>query len=116
MLIAGTDTTSTTIEWALAELVKNPKIMKKIQDELDDVVGHDRIVDEDDILQLKYLQAVVKETLRFHVTIPLITRECMTNCKVDVVLCRVGQLWVVLSFFGYSLLFPFTFCDINFVM
>jgi len=82
MLIAGTDTTSTTIEWALAELVKNPNIMKKTQDELDHVVGHDRIVDEDDIPQLKYLQAVVKETFRLHATIPLITRECMTNCKV----------------------------------
>jgi cytochrome P450 len=82
MLIAGIDTTSTTIEWAFAKLVKNPKIMKKIQDELDHVVGHDRMVDEDDIPQLKYLQAVVKETFRFHATIPLITRECMTNCKV----------------------------------
>jgi cytochrome P450 len=82
MLIAGTDTTNTTIEWALAELVKNPNIMKKTQDELDHVVGHDHIVDEDDIPQLKYLQAIMKEIFCLHVTIPLITRECMTNYKV----------------------------------
>jgi cytochrome P450 len=82
MLIAGTDTTNTTIEWALTELVKNPNIMKKTQDELDHVVGHDCIVDEDEIPQLNYLQAIMKEIFHLHVTIPLITCECMTNCKV----------------------------------
>jgi flavonoid 3'-monooxygenase len=79
MLTRGTNTLSTTIEWALAKLVRNPKIMKRIQDELDHVMGHDCIGDEDDIPQLKYLQAIVKETFRLHVTIPLITCECMTN-------------------------------------
>nr|KYP40621.1 Flavonoid 3'-monooxygenase [Cajanus cajan] len=66
ILIAGTDTSSSTIEWAIAELIKNPKIMVKVQQELNIVVGQDRLVTELDLPHLPYLQAVVKETLRLH--------------------------------------------------
>jgi cytochrome P450 len=52
MLLVFTDTSSTTVEWALVELIKNPKIVKKVQDELDHVVGHEHIVVEEDIPQV----------------------------------------------------------------
>lgn len=52
MLLVLIDTSSTTEEWALVELVKNPKIVKKAQDELDHVVGHEHIVVEEDIFQV----------------------------------------------------------------
>lgn len=77
MLLVLTDTSSTTIEWALAELVKNPKIVKKAQDEFDHVVGHEHIVVEEDIPQV-----VVKETFHLHVIVPFLNQECTTNCKV----------------------------------
>jgi len=57
---AGTNTTASTIEWALAELLRHPQFAKKAREELDDVVGLERVVDESDIPQLKYLQAIVK--------------------------------------------------------
>ncbi|CAK9882913.1 unnamed protein product [Sphagnum jensenii] len=83
-LAAGTDTSAITTEWALAELLKHPKFMKKIQDELDDVVGHDRVVNESDLPQLKYLQAVVKETFRLHPPTPLLLpRESIKACEIN---------------------------------
>ncbi|CAM6019275.1 unnamed protein product [Sphagnum balticum] len=83
ILEGSTETSITAIEWALAELLKHPKFMKKAQDELDDVIGQDRIVDESDILQLKYLQAIVKETLRLHPPAPLmVPHQNMEACEI----------------------------------
>lgn len=74
MFIGGTDTTATTMEWAMAELVKNPRIMKKVQDEVRKVVGNKTKVDESDIEAMEYLKSVVKETLRLHAPF-MVTRE-----------------------------------------
>jgi cytochrome P450 len=83
-LVAGSDTPAITTEWALAELLKHPKFMKKIQDELDDVVGHDRVVNESDLPQLKYFQAVVKETFRLHPLVPLmLPHESIKACEIN---------------------------------
>jgi cytochrome P450 len=71
MLLAGTDTTANTVEWAIAELLRHPHCAKKLQTELDEVVGKDRIVTESDIPNLPYLNAVVKEVLRLHPAAPL---------------------------------------------
>ena len=64
LFIAGTDTSSNTIEWAMAELLHNPKTIEMAQAELIQAIGNEREVDESDIQKLSYLQAVVKETLR----------------------------------------------------
>lgn len=70
--MAGTDTTSATVEWAMAELLNNPEIMSKAQVELDQVIGKGNQVKESDIARLPYLQAVVKETFRLHPPVPLL--------------------------------------------
>ncbi|KAJ7548417.1 hypothetical protein O6H91_07G011000 [Diphasiastrum complanatum] len=66
MLAAGTDTSALTIEWALSEILVNPWVQEKAQQELDHVVGRERKVEEADLPQLKYLQSIVKETFRLH--------------------------------------------------
>ncbi|KAM3288919.1 cytochrome 98A3-like [Capsicum chacoense] len=71
MMSAGMDTVAITVEWAMAELVKNPRVQQKVQEELDRVIGSDRIVNETDISKLSYLQYVVKESLRLHPPTPL---------------------------------------------
>ncbi|CAK9206130.1 unnamed protein product [Sphagnum troendelagicum] len=71
MLLAGTDTNSLTVEWGLAELLRNPIVMTNLQNELDTVIGKDRIVTETDLPNLPYLEAVTKEVLRLHPTVPL---------------------------------------------
>ncbi|CAL5387611.1 unnamed protein product [Camellia sinensis] len=78
MFIAGTETTSSTIECAMAELLRNPEIMIKAKVELNNVVGQNKKMEESDIDHLQYLQAVVKETLRLHPPAPsLIPRKAI---------------------------------------
>ncbi|KAL4198233.1 hypothetical protein AMTRI_Chr03g44850 [Amborella trichopoda] len=79
---AGTDTSATTMEWALAELVNNPNIFAMARDEIFSVVGRQRVVEESDLPNLPYLQAIVKETLRLYPVGPLILRESTQDCKV----------------------------------
>lgn len=74
MFAAGTDTTTTAMEWAIAELVTHPNSMRKLQDEIGAVVGvaAEQVVTEDHLDKLSYLKAVVKETLRLHPPVPLL--------------------------------------------
>eukprot|EP00253_Pinus_taeda_P007932 PITA_07932 len=83
MLAAGTDTSSAGIEWAMSELLRNPPVLKKVQGELQRVVGLERMVRESDLPRLPYLQAVVRETLRLHPPAPLaIPHNSIGACKV----------------------------------
>ena len=69
--MGGTDTSSTALEWAMSELMKHPAVMKKLQQELESVVGLDQMVEESHIDKLKYLDCVVKESMRLHPVGPL---------------------------------------------
>ncbi|XP_077210777.1 3,9-dihydroxypterocarpan 6A-monooxygenase-like [Tasmannia lanceolata] len=82
IFVAGTDTSAITTEWTLAELINHPPIMKKLREEIDSMVGKTRVVEESDIPNLPYLQAIVKETLRLHPTGPLILRESTQDCEI----------------------------------
>ena len=66
------ETTLWSIEWGIAELVNHPKIQEKVREELERVLGKGKAVSEPDVSRLPYLQAVVKETLRYHMAIPLL--------------------------------------------
>ncbi|PPR87319.1 hypothetical protein GOBAR_AA33369 [Gossypium barbadense] len=79
---AGTDTSSVTIGWGIAELINHPNVMEKVQTEIDSVVGRNRILEESDISNLPYLQAIVKETLRLHPGGPLVVRESTEDCVI----------------------------------
>lgn len=71
MITAGMDTTAISVEWGMAELIKNPRVQQKAQEELDRVIGSERILTEPDFTNLPYLQCVAKETLRLHPPTPL---------------------------------------------
>ncbi|KQJ90462.1 cytochrome P450 76M5 [Brachypodium distachyon] len=71
LFIAGSHTTTTTVEWAMAELLRNPTKMAKARAELREAFGSGR-AEEGDLASLPYLQAVVKETLRLHPAGPLL--------------------------------------------
>ncbi|KAG0560615.1 hypothetical protein KC19_10G193500 [Ceratodon purpureus] len=72
ILAAGTDTTMLTCEWAMAEILRNPTVLEQATSELDQVIGHNRLVQESDIPELKYMQAIVKEVLRLHPVAPML--------------------------------------------
>ncbi|KAJ0679192.1 putative cytochrome P450 [Helianthus annuus] len=71
MITAGIDTTAVSVEWAMAELIKNPRVQQKVQEELDSVIGCERLLTEPDLTNLPYLQCVAKEALRLHPPTPL---------------------------------------------
>ncbi|KAL6656375.1 hypothetical protein ACP70R_007201 [Stipagrostis hirtigluma subsp. patula] len=73
MIAAATDTSSVTLEWAIAELVANPRVMAKLQDEIARVAGgeHPTIADAE-LSKMDYLKAVLKEVLRLHPPAPLL--------------------------------------------
>ncbi|XWS61026.1 hypothetical protein CRYUN_Cryun07bG0090400 [Craigia yunnanensis] len=72
MMVGGTDTIPTTIEWAMTELLRHPDKMRRVVEELETVVGNQNIMEESHLPRLLYLEAVVKETLRIHPVIPLL--------------------------------------------
>ncbi|XP_020572423.1 3,9-dihydroxypterocarpan 6A-monooxygenase-like [Phalaenopsis equestris] len=78
---AGSDSSAATTEWALAELINHPEQLKKAREEIDNTVGKDRLIDESDIQNLIYLQAVVKETLRLHPAAPMAMRKATKEIK-----------------------------------
>ncbi|RZC85881.1 hypothetical protein C5167_026542 [Papaver somniferum] len=72
IFIAGTDSMLTPIEWVMTEVMRNPEVMRKAKDEIAQVVGYNRRIEESDIESLPYLSAVIKETFRLHPPAPLL--------------------------------------------
>ncbi|WVZ61964.1 hypothetical protein U9M48_011769 [Paspalum notatum var. saurae] len=84
LFTAGTDPASSTVEWALAELIRQPEVLRKAQQELDGVVGRGRLVSECDLPRLTCLAAVIKETFRLHPPSPLsLPRVAAEECEVE---------------------------------
>ena len=85
MFEAGTDTSYMTLEFAMAELIRKPHLMKKLQEEVRrNVTNGQEMVAEDDLPNMTYLKAVIKETLRLHPPVPLmIPHFSLDACTVD---------------------------------
>nr|CAD1820056.1 unnamed protein product [Ananas comosus var. bracteatus] len=83
IFIAGTDTSSATLSWTMTQLMKNPSKMKKLQQELREIIGNKGKVEEADLHRLTYLKLVIKEVLRLHPPAPLLVpRETIEKCTI----------------------------------
>ncbi|KAK9749294.1 hypothetical protein RND81_02G115800 [Saponaria officinalis] len=97
LFLAGSDTTYSTLEWAMTELLQNPQNITKAQNEMDQVLGNKNgPIREPDISNLPYIQAIVKETLRLHPPTPILVPH---RAKTDVNLCgylvpKDSEIWV----------------------
>ena len=70
----------------MAEILANPRVLNKVQEEVDMVVGKERIVGMEDLPNLRYTRAVIKETLRKHTPGPLLLpRVSMEECELELV-------------------------------
>ncbi|KAL8257326.1 hypothetical protein R6Q59_029367 [Mikania micrantha] len=82
LFVAGTNTTTTALVWAMAEIVKNQDVMAKIQEEVKREITLDKI-QVSQLPKLPYLQACVKEALRLHPPVPfLLPRVAVETCEV----------------------------------
>ncbi|PIA58216.1 hypothetical protein AQUCO_00500272v1, partial [Aquilegia coerulea] len=84
MFIAGTDTSSTLMEWTFIELLRSPRVMEKAQEEVRRIFNGEKKIDQADIDKLNYLRLAIKESLRLHPPAPLLVpRECRERCELE---------------------------------
>ena len=72
LIFAGTETSATTMEWAMSLLLNHPNLLEKATAEIDERVGQERMIDETDLTNLPYLQNIINETLRLYPPGPLL--------------------------------------------
>ncbi|KGN55249.1 cytochrome P450 81Q32 [Cucumis sativus] len=83
LLAAGTETSVAAMEWALSLMLNHPKFLKKLQNEIDNQVGHDRLIDESDMANLPSLRGIINETLRMYPPAPLVVpHESSKDCTI----------------------------------
>ncbi|MQM10201.1 hypothetical protein Taro_043094 [Colocasia esculenta] len=84
IFIAATETSSATVEYAIAELIRNPSAMLRAQEEVRGMVGTKGKAEESDLSQLNYLKSIIKETFRLHPVAPLlIPRETLDTIDIN---------------------------------
>ncbi|XP_066377640.1 dolabradiene monooxygenase-like [Miscanthus floridulus] len=80
---AGSETSATTLEWAMAELIRNPKAMQRATAEVREAFGARGAVAEHVLSELRYLHLVIRETFRLHTPLPLLLpRQSQEPCRV----------------------------------
>ncbi|KAI3821076.1 hypothetical protein L1987_08633 [Smallanthus sonchifolius] len=78
LMIATIDNTSNAIEWAMGEMINKPMILRRSVEELDRVVGGEKLVEEQDVPQLNYIKACIKEAFRLHPFVPFLPPHVST--------------------------------------
>lgn len=79
MFVAGSTTTYATIEWAMSELLRNPRVMESLKKEVRGITRGKASINEVDLEKMDYLKAVTKETLRLHPSVPLLLPRISTH-------------------------------------
>ncbi|XP_034672563.1 cytochrome P450 CYP736A12-like [Vitis riparia] len=84
IVVGGIDSSLISVDWALAELLRHPRVMKKVQEELKNVVAMGRTVEESDLKSLIYMNMVLKEALGLYPVGPfLIPRESVEHSTIN---------------------------------
>ncbi|CAA2966522.1 premnaspirodiene oxygenase-like [Olea europaea subsp. europaea] len=80
MFTAGTETL--TFDWAMTDLMRNPRVMAKAQAEIREAFKGKKKIEESDVQNLKYLKLIIKENFRVHPAVTLLPRACREECEV----------------------------------
>ncbi|KAF8096379.1 hypothetical protein N665_0309s0006 [Sinapis alba] len=84
ILLGGVETSAVTMTWAMTEMTRSPRVMKKVQTEIRNQMGNKSIISFDDTDKLTYLKMVIKETWRLHPPVPLLSpREAMSEFEIN---------------------------------
>ncbi|KAG6404817.1 hypothetical protein SASPL_132395 [Salvia splendens] len=97
MFTAGTDTSASTTDWTLVELLRHPRVMAKVQAEVRQALKGNRasIEQNDAVHDMKYLKLVIKETLRLHPPAPMLPRACIDEHVIDGYTIPAGSMVMV---------------------
>ncbi|KAI3772769.1 hypothetical protein L6452_03962 [Arctium lappa] len=83
LVVGGTETAASTLEWAMSELIKQPHLIKKATEELNMAIGKERWMEEDDFPNLPFIDSILKETMRVHpMAVLLVPHLALQDCKV----------------------------------
>ncbi|XP_015950844.1 cytochrome P450 83B1-like [Arachis duranensis] len=82
ILVGATDTTAATTVWIMTNLIKNARVLKKVQEEIRSLGGKKDFLEEDEIQKFTYFKAVIKESLRLHLPAPIIPRAAHESCNI----------------------------------
>ncbi|KAI9115554.1 hypothetical protein K1719_013223 [Acacia pycnantha] len=84
IVVAGFESPARLVEWAMAEMVRKPEILRRAQEEVRQVLKTNGNINSATLEELKYLKAIFKETLRLHPPSPLLApRECTQTCEIN---------------------------------
>ncbi|MQI32269.1 cytochrome P450, partial [Escherichia coli] len=84
LIAGGTESSAVTVEWAISELLRKPELFNQATEELDRVIGRERWVEENDIVNLPYINAIAKEAMRLHPVAPmLVPRLAREDCNIN---------------------------------
>ncbi|KAL1567548.1 6,7,8-trihydroxycoumarin synthase-like [Salvia divinorum] len=98
LFVAGTDTVAAAIVWTMTGLMLRPDIMRKTQEHIREAVGRKekgRMIEEDELMKLPYLKAVVMEALRLYPPAPLLYRKVEKSQVVDGLQVEVGTKFII---------------------
>ena len=73
MLLAGHETTATSLSWVVHRLLQNPAVLEKVRAERQRVIG-DGPIQTEHVSELEYLDATIKETARLNPIVPAVVR------------------------------------------
>ena len=97
-LVAGYDTTGTTLSYACYQLAQNPDVQDRLRAEIEEVMGDSsRQVTYDDLSKMTYMDQVISETLRFHSPAGVLKRSATKEYHVpgtDVIIEEGMMVWV----------------------
>ncbi|KAK1372909.1 putative flavonoid 3'-monooxygenase [Heracleum sosnowskyi] len=84
MILGTIDTSQIVVTWIMSELLRHPRVMKQLQNQVQNVVGDCEFVEESHVSKLDYLDMVVKESLRLHPVATLLTpHESVEDIVID---------------------------------
>ncbi|CAO2842654.1 unnamed protein product [Amaranthus hypochondriacus] len=96
MLVAGSDTSAVTMEWALSLLLNHPNVMKKARQEIDNYKGNNQLVEEEDLPNLPYIQCIINETFRLFPASPLlVAHEASSDVTISGYHIKKGTTFLV---------------------
>ncbi|XP_074651940.1 cytochrome P450 4c3-like [Tubulanus polymorphus] len=99
-MFEGHDTTSTAMNWAIYFIGRYPDVQRKIHEELDEIYdGDDRPASSDDLRNMKYLECVIKESLRLYPSVPIFGRKLMDDLDLDgIIIPKDTNIYVLAPF------------------